>query len=114
MTTPTVYLFWSYLGPFKSDFDCVKSKVDLFNLYTQSSNLASPQLVSQALRVSPLLYSIAGLHLIATVDLFPIFDEVALCIMQIDYYQAHFKLASSVTNLLYLLPLYNHIIKINF
>ena len=37
-----IFLFWSYL---KSDFDCVKIKVDLFNLYNQSNNLASPQLV---------------------------------------------------------------------
>ena len=39
-----IFLFWSYLSHFQSDFDCVKS---LFNLYNQSSYLASHRLVSK-------------------------------------------------------------------
>ena len=42
-----IILFWSYLSHFKTDFDCVKSKVGLFNIYNQSSYLANHQLVFQ-------------------------------------------------------------------
>ena len=28
-----IFMFWSYLSHFKSDFDCVKSKFGLFNLH---------------------------------------------------------------------------------
>ena len=41
-----IFLFWSYLSHFQSDLDCVKSKVGFFNLYNQSSYLASHNLVS--------------------------------------------------------------------
>ena len=40
-----IFFFWSYLSHFYSDFDCVKSKVSLFNLYNITSFLASNQLV---------------------------------------------------------------------
>ena len=39
--SPSLFLFWSYLSHFKSNFDCVKSKVGLFNSYNLSSYLAS-------------------------------------------------------------------------
>ena len=42
-----IFLFWSSLIHFMSDFDCVKNKVGLLNLYNLSSNLASNLLVSQ-------------------------------------------------------------------
>ena len=48
--------YYLYLYPYydisilvisQSDFDCIKSKVGFFNLYTQSSYLASHHLVSK-------------------------------------------------------------------
>ena len=42
-----ILLFWLYLSHFKSSFDCVKSKVGLFNSYNQSSYLVSHNLLFQ-------------------------------------------------------------------
>ena len=38
----TIFLFWSYLSHFKSDFDCLKIKVDLFNSIDKTWQATSP------------------------------------------------------------------------